>query len=341
MTSVGPLQPLGQPGDGRGLAGAGRAEQHGVLVAGRDPLLHLGDRLRLVAGGHHVGDDLEGRHPALQVSYWSHVLPPPGLTARHPTVFPGLTGTVRSAAGPGRPGVRAAAQLGPQVADLAVELGPATRSCRARCRRWPAGPPGWPGRPPAAATCSPGHAAVAGPAGLPGSAAARPPPRPGRRRRPAGSRRSAGCRGPRSRPRAGGLLQLGASARRPAGGRSRSAWPAGSGSANTISPSLARSRRAVRGQHAGAEHGRDLGQPGGARRDHLAGHRSASISTAPCAARRRATSLLPAPMPPVSPTLASRPTGCVLPGTGVASPAGRSRGSSHVSENGRLDCRSG
>ena len=67
-----PLQLLGQPGDGRRLAGAGRAEQHGVLGARPDPLLHLGDRLRLVTGRHHVGDDLERRDAALQVGYRAH-----------------------------------------------------------------------------------------------------------------------------------------------------------------------------------------------------------------------------------------------------------------------------
>ena len=34
-----PLQPLGQPGDGGRLAGAGRAQQHHVLLAAGDPLL--------------------------------------------------------------------------------------------------------------------------------------------------------------------------------------------------------------------------------------------------------------------------------------------------------------
>ena len=49
------------------LAGAGGAEQHDVLLAGLDPLGELGDRRRLVAAGLEVGDDLEGRHRALEV----------------------------------------------------------------------------------------------------------------------------------------------------------------------------------------------------------------------------------------------------------------------------------
>ena len=45
-----PLDLLGHPGDGRGLAGAGGAEQHDVLDAAVDPLGDLRDRGRLVAG---------------------------------------------------------------------------------------------------------------------------------------------------------------------------------------------------------------------------------------------------------------------------------------------------
>ena len=67
-----PLDLLGHPGHGRGLAGAGRAEQDDVLDAAVDPLGDLRDRGRLVAGGLVVGDDLEGRHPALEIGHWSH-----------------------------------------------------------------------------------------------------------------------------------------------------------------------------------------------------------------------------------------------------------------------------
>jgi len=62
MTSIGRWSCLPDPGDGGGLAGAGRAEQHRVVVAGLDPPGDLSDRLRLVAGWHHVGNDLERCH---------------------------------------------------------------------------------------------------------------------------------------------------------------------------------------------------------------------------------------------------------------------------------------
>ena len=67
-----PLQPLRDPGDRGGLAGPGRAEQHGVHFPGPDPLLHLRDGLRLVPGGHHLGNHLKWRDAPLQVGYWTH-----------------------------------------------------------------------------------------------------------------------------------------------------------------------------------------------------------------------------------------------------------------------------
>ena len=67
-----PLQPLDQPGRGRGLAGAGGAEQHDVALPRADPPLELVDRGRLVAGRREVGDDLERGDPALQVGHGSH-----------------------------------------------------------------------------------------------------------------------------------------------------------------------------------------------------------------------------------------------------------------------------
>ena len=67
-----PLHLLGHPGDGRGLAGAGRAEQHDVLRPALDALGDLLDRGRLVTGRLVVGDDLEGGHPALEIGHWSH-----------------------------------------------------------------------------------------------------------------------------------------------------------------------------------------------------------------------------------------------------------------------------
>ena len=68
----GPLDLLGDPGHGRGLAGAGRAEEDDVLDAALDPLGDLLDGRRLVTRGLVVGDDLEGRHPALEIGHWSH-----------------------------------------------------------------------------------------------------------------------------------------------------------------------------------------------------------------------------------------------------------------------------
>src|ERR1039457_2420726 len=65
----------GQPRHGRGLTRPGRAEQDRVGCPGPDPLLDLGDRGRLVTRGHHIGDDLERRHSALQVSYRTHRFP--------------------------------------------------------------------------------------------------------------------------------------------------------------------------------------------------------------------------------------------------------------------------
>ena len=63
-----------------------------------------------------------------------------------------------------------------------------------------------------------------------------------------------------------------------------------------------------------------VGRP--ARGHHLAGHRSASTSTAPCSTSRSATADLPAPMPPVSPTASTSET---LPG-GPTRPGGRQIG---------------
>ena len=66
------LHLLGHPRHGRGLAGAGGAEQHDVLHAALDPLGDLRDRRRLVAGRLVVGDHREGRHPALEIGHWPH-----------------------------------------------------------------------------------------------------------------------------------------------------------------------------------------------------------------------------------------------------------------------------
>ncbi len=68
----GALQPLDQPGRGRGLAGAGRAEQDDVLLPRRDPPLQVVDRRGLVAGRLEVGDHLERRHGADELADRSH-----------------------------------------------------------------------------------------------------------------------------------------------------------------------------------------------------------------------------------------------------------------------------
>ena len=54
-----PLQLLDQPRGGRRLAGAGRAQQHDVLLARADAPLQVVDRRRLVAGGLVLADHLE------------------------------------------------------------------------------------------------------------------------------------------------------------------------------------------------------------------------------------------------------------------------------------------
>jgi len=73
-----PLQLLGEPGDGRRLAGAGGAEQHGVLGAGPDPLLHRRDRLRLITRRDHVLMTSTGRRGAAD-RYRAHGTPPDAL----------------------------------------------------------------------------------------------------------------------------------------------------------------------------------------------------------------------------------------------------------------------
>src|SRR5690606_11195411 len=64
--------------------------------------------------------------------------------------------------------------------------------------------------------------------------------------------------------------------------------------------------------------------------------RSASMTTAPCPASRRATSLLPAPIPPVSPTLSTGPvnrTAAVRGATGAQTTCGDRAESPHRSES--------
>ena len=64
----GPLQPLGHPRRGGGLAGAGGTHEHDVLDAGLHATLDLGDRSRLVAGRLVVRDHLKRRHLRARMS---------------------------------------------------------------------------------------------------------------------------------------------------------------------------------------------------------------------------------------------------------------------------------
>ena len=57
-----PLHLLDEPGGGRRLARAGRAEQHDVGLARVDAGREVGDRLRLIAGRDVLADDLERPH---------------------------------------------------------------------------------------------------------------------------------------------------------------------------------------------------------------------------------------------------------------------------------------
>ncbi len=68
----GALHLLDEPGRRRRLAGAGGAEQHGVLLPCPDAPRELGDRRRLVAAGGVVRDHLEGGHRALEVGRGTH-----------------------------------------------------------------------------------------------------------------------------------------------------------------------------------------------------------------------------------------------------------------------------
>ena len=96
----GALQPLDQPGGGRRLAGAGRAEQHDVLLTGADPPLELVDGLRLVAARNEVGDHLEGGDGSGDVTGWAHTA----------TLAPGTDRRILSG------------ELAPQPADLSRQF---------------------------------------------------------------------------------------------------------------------------------------------------------------------------------------------------------------------------
>ena len=66
------LDLLDDPGGRRGLAGAGRAEQHDVVLAGLDPPGDLVDRRRLVTARRELGDHLERGHRPLDVGRRTH-----------------------------------------------------------------------------------------------------------------------------------------------------------------------------------------------------------------------------------------------------------------------------
>ncbi len=99
----GALHLLDQPGRRGRLAGAGGAEQHGVLLARAHPAREVGDRRRLVAGGLEVGDDLEGGQAALEVGGRTH--PPTvcrGTDSRSGRRHPGSTAGPSGLSGRGR-----------------------------------------------------------------------------------------------------------------------------------------------------------------------------------------------------------------------------------------------
>ena len=72
------LDPLGQPRNRGGLAGAGRAQQDDVLLAGVDPPLQLVDRRRLVTGRLELRDHLQWRNRPPEVARPVSCPPPYG-----------------------------------------------------------------------------------------------------------------------------------------------------------------------------------------------------------------------------------------------------------------------
>ena len=95
----GALHLLDEPGRGGGLAGAGGAEQHGVVLPRPHSAREVGDGRRLVARGLEVGDDLEGCQATLEVGGRAHAPTVCRATDRWPAPSPG-----GPAAG-GRPGL--------------------------------------------------------------------------------------------------------------------------------------------------------------------------------------------------------------------------------------------
>src|SRR5262249_25737448 len=135
------LQPLDQPGRGRGLAGTGRAEQHHVPLTGPDPPLQLVDRLRLVAGRGVVADDAERGHPPLEVGDRTHastVRSPDDSPRRLDSACDLSASSLRATMAGWRSGPSGPGTGGPGACGPAVGTGCATAT-RAGWSR-----PGWP-----------------------------------------------------------------------------------------------------------------------------------------------------------------------------------------------------
>ena len=222
---------------------------------------------------------------------------------RAPTVALVATGPRASAPSRERcaqPPPRAAA-LRPQVADLAVEFGERPRVVDDQVGDRQPVVPGWPAPSsspaPARSSCraawSAGQAACA--------LAHRPRPR-GHSRGRARSPRAAARHGRRSRPAP--RSRSSSCIRCPTSGCTIPFSVASfAGSAKTISPSRSRSSASVGPQHLGRRTPRPRPRaPASLARPPPCAMASASIRIAPCAASRRDTSLLPDPIPPVSPT---------------------------------------
>ena len=138
MTRVGPLQLLDQPGGRGGLAGAGRAEQDGVLDAGSDPAGELLDRGRLVAGRLEVGLDDERRQLGADRGHSGHsvsnVRRAPDTSQPRRSAAAALSPNLRThASGPSSATRRFGGQERASCPDL-LDLGLRARRGRRRCR---------------------------------------------------------------------------------------------------------------------------------------------------------------------------------------------------------------
>ena len=290
------LQPLDQPRRGRGLAGAGRAQQHDVRARRRGSAARA---RRWRPAGRRRADSRRSPRTAPRVSSSSltgRVMPHRTLTADIPRrCGPGPLGSRRSAGGrPGRP--RAPSTMATRSSrspELSITKSATSR--RSSVLAW------------AAIRLRASASAI--PRSRPVAPAARPPgpprPRPRRSRPRAGSPRAAGRRRPRRSPQvasamsspvrsatSGWMIALSAASR--SGRRTRRA------PARPVEPS-------VGGQHGGPELRDHLVEPGVPGSTTSRASWSASTTTAPLAANSRATADLPAPMPPVSPNLQHQP----------------------------------